>query len=37
LFIDGFGAPVTTVVPDVTGQPARTFADYVRDNKALFG
>lgn len=36
LFIDGFGAPVTTVVPDVTGQPSRTFADYVQDNKALF-
>ena len=36
LFLDGFGAPVTGVVPMVTGRPARTFAAFAADNRALF-
>ena len=36
LFLDGFGAPVTSVVPDVTGRPARDFATFARENTDIF-
>lgn len=36
LFRDGFGAPVTDVVEQTTGRPPRAFADFARDNAALF-
>ncbi len=36
IFRDGGGDLVTTAVPDVTGQPARSFDDFARDNVAAF-